>query len=146
MISKKCSKSTECLELKFWSCVGLQVSHRLTQNKKETLAEVVSPATFCNQPFQPLDSALPLAHQEPGSVARMVCSLYSLLPVHELRTARRAAAPAPAPTDRSCCPRCKEQERQKKQNKFTSDLQTVSSLLVWQTPEIKPFSSSFFFF
>lgn len=124
LISKKCSKSTERLELKFWSCVGLQVSHRLTQNKKETLAEVVSPATFCNQPFQPLDFALPLAHQEPGSVARMVCSLYSLLPVHELRTARRAAAPAPAPLTAAAA----QDAKSKSDRKSKTSLHQISKL------------------
>lgn len=49
-------------------------------------------------------------------------------------------------TDRSWCPRRKEQERQNKQSELRAELRTVSSQFVWQTPHIKPFISSFFFF
>lgn len=45
----------------------------LTQNRKDRLAEVVSPATLFNQPFQPVDFALPLANEDAGSYG--FCSL-----------------------------------------------------------------------
>lgn len=61
--------------------VSLQVSHSLTQNKKERLTEVISPSTFCNQPFQRVYFTLPLANEDIGFV-------WFMLSLLELRTAR----------------------------------------------------------
>lgn len=83
--------------------VSLQVSHSLTQNKKERLTEVVSPSTFCNQPFQPVYFTLPLANEDTGFV-------WFMLSLHELRTARSVSVSVLGSTDRNWCPRRNEQE------------------------------------
>lgn len=128
----------ECLRLQRWSAVAACRCPGLTQNRNDRLAEVVSPAPLCNQPFQPIDFALPLANEDTGSYGfcspcmssglQDPCLLLCLVPL----TATGAQD-------------AKKQEQQKQQNKLTSDLQTVSSQLVWQTPDIKPFISSLLF-
>lgn len=140
---KQCSQGPGGLVLTFWSTRtgrSAGVTVLITQNQKERLAKVLSPSTFCNQPVQPVCFALPFANEGIGFV-------WFVISLRALRTARLVSVSVLASTDRSWCPRRREQERQKKQqNKFTSDLQTVSFQLAWQTPEIRPFISSFFFF
>lgn len=139
---KQCSQGPGGPVLTFWSTRtgrSAGVTVLITQNQKERLTKVLSPSTFCNQPVQPVCFALPFANE--------IGFVWFVISLRALRTARSVSVSVLASTDRSWCPRRREQERQKKQqNKFTSDLQTVSFQLAWQTPEIRPFISSFFFF
>ena len=85
--------------------VTLQVSHSLTQSKKERLTEVVSPSTLCNQPFQPVDFTLPLANEDAGVAWLML----------RAGDGEIGACAVLGAADCSWCPRRGEQERWKRQ-------------------------------